>query len=280
MSYDPAIRAHYDEVATNCGAAPSSTMADETIRAKETQTIIRFVSQVLARWETEFRDSSGYAARPGGSANVTMVDVGCGNGYTLGRLRTALPALRLLGVEQNEKLRMLARQSVQCLAGDVRDLGTIEIEPETVDILLCQRVLINLLDRTDQQRALENLIRLTKPGGALLFIETFASGHEALDAARAEFDLPPIPPAVHNLPLTDDFFDVPGLVPWPHSDLDEHMLSTHYFVSRVLHDVALASTGAAFRQNSHFVRFFSAALPDGIGRYSPLHVKAMMRPRA
>jgi hypothetical protein len=34
----------------------------------------------------------------------------------------------------------------------------------------------------------------------------------------------------------------------------------------------MASNRKGFIRNSHFVRFFSAALPDGIGDYSPLRI--------
>ena len=44
------------------------------------------------------------------------------------------------------------------------------------DLIICQRVLINLLNKNDQKKALRNLIEIVKTGGTLLFIETFKSG--------------------------------------------------------------------------------------------------------
>ena len=73
----------------------------------------------------------------------------------------------------------------------------------------------------------------------------------------------------HNLYLNDDFFDIPDLHP-EHSEEGVNFLSTHYFVTRVLHDVALASTNSPFVRNSLFVKFFDSALPTGIGEFSPL----------
>ena len=165
--------------------------------------------------------------------------------------------------------------------GDIRDS---DFAPkDSVDILLCQRVLINLLSEEDQKSALGNIINvvaspgITRSGGTLLFIESFSSSLAKLNEARAEFELPAIQPAHHNLYLTDDFFETPqlktlstnGHLPPP------NFLSTHYFVTRVLHPLYLGNK--PLRRNSEFVRFFSAALKENVGDYSPLKVNMFGR---
>jgi SAM-dependent methyltransferase len=262
-TYDALIQRHYDAVAEQAGAQPTSTMADEIVRARETAAILDFV-----------------AACAGGASGLSVLDVGCGNGYTLHRLLAALPGHRYLGVEHNAKLRGIAAGRATVIPGDLRDLATIELAPASADVVICQRVIINIMDLADQRRALENVVALAKPGAGLLFIEVFASALAHLNEARAEFEFEPIPPAVHNLPLPDDFFTHPALAPFPspygHA---ENELSTHYFVSRVLHPAMLKATSSPheFIRNSHFVRFFSAALPDGIGDYSPLRIKVFSK---
>jgi hypothetical protein len=84
----------------------------------------------------------------------------------------------------------------------------------------------------------------------------------------------PIPPASHNLYLPDDFFEHPLLhkLELETFNVPPNLLSTHYFVSRVLHELALSGTKRKFTRNSHFVRFFSKALPDGVGEYAPLQI--------
>src|SRR5262249_3883036 len=127
-----------------------------------------------------------------------IMDVGCGNGYTLQLLVERFPDQRFIGVEKSNELRSLAqsrfngRGNVEIVEGDIRvaDFGGIA----SVDVLLCQRVLINLLNENDQISALRNLINVIQSGGTLLFIEAFSSSLAKLNEARAEFDLGPIPP--------------------------------------------------------------------------------------
>lgn len=275
--YDATIRRHYDQVAEESGLSLRSTMGDEIIRAKEMQTILNFVEGVAGV------RSAG--AKIGGDKGLVVLDVGCGNGYSLRRLIEKFPQYRYVGVEHNEKMRKLAEiqvasaPSVQILPGDLRDPGSIALERESADIVVCQRVLINLMDPADQKKGLDTIVRLVRPGGAVLFIEAFSSGLQNLNSARGEFGVAPIPPALHNLYLPDEFFEHPALRRLPREtfDVPPNLLSTHYFVSRVLHEVATRGMNQGFVRNSHFVKFFSEALPDAVGDYAPLRIKAFQK---
>jgi hypothetical protein len=122
---------------------------------------------------------------------------------------------------------------------------------------------------------LSNLLNLRV---SLLFIEAFQSGLDCLNEARAEFDLSPIPPANHNLYLSDEFFSR-RVDLQPFSDergqVAPNFLSTHYFVSRVFHPVILGNR--QMKRNSHWVNFFSRALAPTIGDYSPVRAYAFER---
>ena len=141
--------------------------------------------------------------------------------------------------------------------------------PSNLDIIICQRVLINLLDKQDQIKALKNILDSLKSGGILISIEAFSSNLTHLNLCRKELGLSIIPPAHHNLYLEDLFFETP-LLNKEISEEGDNYLSTHYFITRVLHDVALKATDSPFVRNSLFVDFFDKALPPGIGNFSPL----------
>ncbi|NPA26919.1 MAG: class I SAM-dependent methyltransferase [Chloroflexi bacterium] len=280
--YDRIIQEHYQRIAAQAGLSPSSTMADQIIRQRETEAIVQFVAAALAD-----RRAHGLSEAP------LIMDVGCGNGYTLAVLREAFPEARLVGIEKVDALRALAASrfegddQVRILAGDIRDPAFHRgLQP---DILISQRVLINLLDPEDQRAALGHLIRAVRPpreagpGGYLLFLESFQKPLENLNEARAEFGMEPIPPAHHNLYLPEDFFDRPELEPFATDTYrpQPNFLSTHYFVSRVLHPVVTRTfqPDAPFKRNSHFVRFFSSALPPAVGDYAPLKLYVFRRVR-
>ena len=269
--YDKTIQDHYKQVAKEFGLSATSTMADEITRESESQAILQFVSESLRMRQVE-----------GASEPAIIMDVGCGNGYTLQRLSEEYPDQRFIGIEKSDELRALAtarfagHDNVEILEGDIRDRDF--AAKASVDILVCQRVLINLLNEEDQKSALSNIIKVvasssaTHSGGTLLFIESFSSSLAKLNEARAEFELPSISPAHHNLYLADNFFDTAQLKSLSTNGQlpPANFLSTHYFVTRVLHPLYVGNKPP--KRNSEFVRFFSEALKENVGDYSPLRL--------
>ncbi|GBF26378.1 tRNA (guanine-N(7)-)-methyltransferase [bacterium MnTg02] len=269
--YDETIADHYRKVAEQEGLSPTSTMADEIVRAMETDAITRFLD-------------AAHAAKTGASSGTFRIaDIGCGNGYTLGVLAQRNPEREFTGIEFSNELRALAETRVRedklanvaIRPGDVRDPNF--ADNEHFDAAYCQRVLINLMDAADQRHALDNMIAKVKPGGALLFIEAFSSALNNLNEAREEFDLEPIPAAHHNLYLEDDFFTHPLLAPFESAawSVPPNLLSTHYYVSRVLAPVLRRPK--PFKRNSHLAKFLSEALPPAIGDYSQLRIFAFRK---
>ncbi|MDB4029599.1 class I SAM-dependent methyltransferase [Gammaproteobacteria bacterium] len=261
--YDLDIKNHYDQVAANDKNSSTSTMADLFIRESETKFIINQINKY-----SQNQDNN----------ELTVLDVGCGNGYTLEILSDEFPNFNLHGLEFTDSLREIANKrfgagEIQVAKGDIRDRDS--LPKDAVDVLLCQRVLINLLAPEDQERALNNLIELVNPGGLLLFIECFQSGLENLNSARKEFELDELPPAHHNLYLKDQFFQHDLLTIFDKSE--EESLSTHYFISRVLHETFLRANDKEFIRNSHFVRFFSNAFPGNVGQYAPLKTMSFIK---
>lgn len=274
--YDAVIADHYRKVAQDFGLSATSTMADEITRRLETEAIQQFVDAALKEY---FDSGEGNAA--------TIIDVGCGNGYTIKRLVDSFPTHRFVGIEKSDELRALALsrfpqyENVEILEGDIRNPAF--APAGSADVLICQRVLINLLDARDQRAAFENIIsvlsapRRGRPGGKCLFIEAFSPYLQALNEARAEFDLPEIPSAPHNLYLPEDFLDSPRLRSLRAESYvaPPNFLSTHYYVTRVLHPYLTGDR--PFKRNSAFVAFFSQGLKRNIGDFSPVRLHAFER---
>jgi ubiquinone/menaquinone biosynthesis C-methylase UbiE len=269
--YDLEIKKHYDQVAEADKDSSSSTMADLYIRENETKFIEHQIEEFTSQQKCEHQASGGYATGPGNNNKFTILDVGCGNGSTLENLSNSFPNFDFQGIEFNDSLRQIAskrftNKKIQIANGDIRNIQT--LPDEKVDILICQRVLINLLDENDQKFALNNLVNLVNLGGLLIFIECFKSGLNNLNSARKEFELEGLPPAHHNLYLSDEFFQHESLKEFDNTQSE--LFSTHYFISRVLHETFLKANKKDFIRNSHFVSFFSKAFPKNVGNYSPL----------
>jgi len=283
MAYDERIRDHYRNEALSHGTESTSTMADEFVRKKETEIILKSVSAYLSE-QPKSHDSLLLK-----NSEIHIVDIGCGNGTTLTYLSAALEQLEpnykvaYTGIEYTEEMhsvsykRFANQPNIQILHEDVRRID--ETICNLADIIILQRVLINLLDAEHQRMALDRIVGLLKPGGLLLAIEAFESNLDNLNAARTEFGLTKLDSADHNLYLPDNFFDHSLLNQWPHNYelINPNFFSTHYFVTRVLHASYLKSINGSFIRNSHFVNFFSNALPESIGCYSP--IKIVLRER-
>jgi ubiquinone/menaquinone biosynthesis C-methylase UbiE len=255
---DRLILEHYRQEAHEHDLRPSSTMLDQTTRELEVQAILSCVEEVRR------------AGKPD-----TLLEVGCGNGYLLEILRERFPEIRLSGIDYSPEMVSLASsrlvENCEIRRDDVRALT---FPSESFDVVVSERCLINLLDESDQHRAVRELHRVLKTGGHLVLIEAFADGGDNLNRARAEMGLPlnPIPP--HNrwfdkhrfLSLLEDRFedlsrDGGGEAP------QRNFLSSHYFISRVLYP---AITRREILYNTEFVRFFRFLPPQG--DYSPIQL--------
>ena len=266
QDYEDKVMKHYTRVAQESGLSASCTMEDEYIREGESRAILRLIE----------------LAAKSAAASLRVLDVGCGNGYTLRTLAERIRdgglsgSIELLGIEKNHELRQLASKMneglpVTIAEGDILWAETLGVSQASVDVCLSQRVIINLMDPADQKTALANLMALVRPGGYLLFIECFQDGLDNLNAARREFNLDPNTPAAHNLYLSPGFFNVAGLeaAAPAHWNIPATLFSTHYYVQRVLQS---ALRGNVIDRNSNFVRFFSEALPEAVGNYSPIRI--------
>jgi len=259
--YEKIVMEHYTEVALSEQDSETSTMKNLYVRNKETQSIVDVISNV--KRNDEFNQKQ-----------MVIMDIGCGNGYTLSELKKIWPQDIFVGVEKNDDLRKLANQrlnpmGIDVISGDVRFLD--ELSYPLPDVIISQRVIINLLDKEDQNRALEQLKSKISHKGVIILIECFNEPLRNLNQARAEFELEKITPSFHNLYLDEadlyekfqDKFRI-----YQEAGINSNFLSGHYYVSRVLHDVMLQ--GKPFVRNSHFVNVMSEVIPDEIGDYSPI----------
>ncbi len=250
-NYDKIIKKHYDKVAILQKNLSTSTMQDKKIRKIETDFILEEISKCKKK--------------------SRILDIGCGNGYTLSRISKKFQSLELYGFEQNELLANLAKKELKkkakIMIKDVRKLKS----KNKFDLIICQRVLINLLNKNDQKKALKNLIEIVKTGGTLLFIETFKSGIKNLNNIRKKFKLNSLNATYHNMPLNENFFDSKKLKPFLVEKNFE--LSSHYLVARVLHPFYLSFSKEKFKHNSNFVNFFSSIFNAKKKIYS--HIKLL-----
>jgi ubiquinone/menaquinone biosynthesis C-methylase UbiE len=165
-----------------------------------------------------------------------LADIGCGNGEAT--IRYARKVRACVAVERSDHLRQQAAKAfadagvtnVSLQPGDIVEMTKLSGE---YDVIVTQRLLINLASWEEQQHALRNLHRMLKPGGRYLMVENTNDAFHALNDMRARMELDPIPQHWHNR-----FFDYQELMAFMrpmfqlvrHDDFGLYYLFTRVYV--------------------------------------------------
>lgn len=255
MTENDVVRKHYKEQASKWGDSASSTMEDEVIRERETELITHFIN-IFSKKKPK------------------IADIGCGNGYTLGVLKSKFHACKYWGVDFSEELINIAKNRNLANCEFIENsVCSLDFDDNFFDVVYTQRCLINILNWEEQKKALNEIHRVIKPNGYYLMIECFTDGLLNNNRARTECGLSELKEAKHNKYFEKELFfrTVRGkFTIMEPKQLDVSLptfnfLSSHYFIARVLH--ALITKGEQVK-NTEFVSFFSYLPP--IGNYSPI----------
>ena len=128
--YENTILEHYASVASSEGHLESCTMHDEAIRAIETQFILNEIRKYQKQYVLETNNK-----------RYKVLDVGCGNGFTLTEISRNFSDLELSGIEFTRELRSLANKKglpFVIESGDIRDKTTI---PSGQNFLISQKTM-------------------------------------------------------------------------------------------------------------------------------------------
>ena len=99
-NYDKIVKEHYDQVALKDKDKVSCTMDNDFVRDEETKFIIKIIKNYLLE-----KNNSNIK-------NINIMDVGCGNGYTIDLINSNFKDVNISGLEYNESLLNLARKKL------------------------------------------------------------------------------------------------------------------------------------------------------------------------
>jgi SAM-dependent methyltransferase len=199
---------------------------------------------------------------------MTVLEVGCGNGFSTQRFRALTRHVDAF----DYSAEMITRARARFGETNNRFIHDNVLNPQHLkgpyDTVICIRVLINLQNLEQQQLALRNLVPLVKPHGLLIVAEGFTEGFAALTRLRAQVGLPPVEPARINF-----YSSVEALLPEvePHFDLEQTFhLGAYDYLTRVLYPLVVGSDNVV--HNSVFsercAQLARAYNPDDFGQFS------------
>lgn len=219
-------------------ADPYSTSRDYNMRELEIEAIARQLE-----------------SRPAAS----LLDLGCGNGYTLVSLARRLQGWSFTGIDFAKNLiagalAMQAREpapltsDLDFVHADV--IALLKATPDaSIDYVLTERFLQNLPGVHTQKDTLSDVYRVLRPGGRLLMCEGSEPGFEQLNDLRAAVGLARIPATTREnvtaVRLQDD--DVEAYLSALGFDLvAKEGFSAYFMVARVLHPLLVAPSAPRF----------------------------------
>ena len=184
---------------------------------------------VWQRW-LEIETTKRYLA-----PDMRLLDVGCGNGFAT---REYAPLVRQsIGIDYSASMiRRAITEAVGTARLSFHQVDVLELSPErfgTFDTAITTRCLINLPRWEDQQRALDNIASVLRPGGRLIFIEGWAQGRGRLNELRRKVGLSEMPKVWHNIDFDDQIlFDA---VRSRFRVVERRHFGVYDFIARVVH---------------------------------------------
>jgi SAM-dependent methyltransferase len=183
------VKAFWDNQAKQHGSSDLATAPDHHYRNLEIECILRAI---------------------GAMPHETILDVGCGNGYTTRAIANKFPEADVIGVDFSPKMveqaKKLVRGNLGFFEGNVLSLSrnTPDIGVGDYDVVISSRCLINLSNWEEQKIGILEMRKMLKPEGHLVLVENVQDGLDNLNAIRATVGLEPIMTRWHNRYIVQD----------------------------------------------------------------------------
>lgn len=214
MKFKKAVRKYWEDSTT-------ISIIDKNLHELETETACRYLK-----------------------SSDEIVDIGCGDGKaTVVYARkvkkcTAYDRSDFLRKKAAEEVKRSSLKNTTIKSGDILKMKKI---PEKPDVVITQRLLINLANWNEQKVAIENIYNMLKPSGLYIMIENTKDAHIALNDMRHQVGLEPVAIHWHNL-----YFDYNQLMAYLKDKFqlfNFHDFALYYFLTRVYTQMFLFFTG-------------------------------------
>lgn len=184
----------------------------------------------------------------------SVLDLGCGNGYTLLALGAELEGWQLTGIDFSPNLVDGARKLLDLRRDTLRSVPEFvegdaiahlaDTPAEAVDYVITERFVQNMPTEEVQRQVVREIQRVLRPGGRLLMCEGSDTGFHALNDVRSALGLDVIP-ATSPENVSAIRFDDASLERFVTDEVgfrivDKIGFSTFFLIARVLHPLLVA----------------------------------------
>ncbi len=216
------VRAFWDQQARDHGGSDLATAPDHHYRSLEIESILRVISAIK---------------------HETILDVGCGNGYSTIKIAKRFPEAMVTGIDFSDAMIAEAKKgiipNIDFFEGDVLSLSRNKpLIGRQYDIVLSSRCLINLANWEEQKVGILEMRKMLDPDGHMILVENVQEGLDNLNDLRTKFGLDKIEPPWHNKYLPKNkvhnfFEEMKGQLLTP--EYVENIGNLYYLASRVLY---------------------------------------------
>jgi ubiquinone/menaquinone biosynthesis C-methylase UbiE len=257
------IKQYWEERAKENITSPEATTNDIYLRELEISSLVKEITNT-------------------GISNGTILDAGCGDGYSTLRVAKELPDFKFVGVDYSENMIGIAMRRcdekqgplpVEFKVGDVENLNLL-FPNMSFDIVITDRCLINLDSPNRQYNAINQIHKLLKPSGYYLAIENFLAGQKNLTDLRQSVGLPEIPVRWHNL-FFDEVEFMERMIKMFNTVSIVNFSSSYYFATRVIYS-SMCQMRHERPDYQHDIHKLSINLPV-IGDCSPIKMAILQK---
>ncbi len=209
------------------------------------------------------RDLEIQAITEGISKKGTVLDLGCGNGYTLISIAKKLKDWTMVGVDFSENLIEGARRLIENEGSELQNHPEFicadavqhinDLNNDSVDYVITERFITNLPSVESQRKVIQQVYSILKEGGRFLMCEGSENGFEHLNELRRQVGLSTIPAtSADNLSairIIDDEFEKHIQSEIGFKILQKLGLSNYFIMSRVLHPLMVQPLEPRFDSN-------------------------------
>ncbi|MFK4265955.1 class I SAM-dependent methyltransferase [Streptomyces milbemycinicus] len=179
----------------------NAAVADRKLLAQSAYSDGRHLAarQSIYRWQQPRYDLPGMVTEELAGTHGTVVDIGCGNGKFVSRLRKDRPDLRVVGVDVSEGILAEVENPVL-----VADAQTLPLAEGAADAVLALHMLYHV---GDVPATVQELARVLRPGGVVIASTNSATDKREMDQLwkRAAGDVLGIPEGPTRVSLSSRF---------------------------------------------------------------------------